>query len=187
MSVDFKKNGIISSNNIHECKATNVLLNSENYTINNPYILSGTTSDLYKTTNMYQQVSPNETYYLCCNTDSEWSPKHGSDSNTIGKATIWLYEYEVFDPNSTSFTNSICFKASNMIANGIWKYTVNENINMVKVRLNTYTNGTDKVTCKFWDILLIPEKYYINPNISSVNSSMKIGKDFISSNNIYEL
>ena len=175
------KQGIITSPSIYESEGTNILLNSENYTVNNPYVLSGTSGDIIATTNMYAQVTPGETYYFMSQTDSEWASGHWGNK---GEATIWLYLLKTYDPSNTGFDSPILFTSSNWVAKGIWKYTIPDGYNMARVRLNTYSNDGNAVTCKFWDVRLIPEKYYVP---ETGGASLRIGKDYISTGEIYEI
>ena len=130
---------------------------------------------------MYQQVSPGETYYLTCKTDCEWTPTHTSVGNT-GKVSIWLYLSKEYNPSYMGYDSPIPFCAdANMIANGIWKYTIPAGQNMVRIRLNTYSEDGSTVSCKFWDINLIPEKYY-----TGLGTAMRLGEDYVSAENLYE-
>lgn len=163
------KSGIITSSEIYESEGTNILLNTEKYTRANPFVLSGSNRDIYCSTIMYNRVTPGKTYYLSCQTDSEWSKRHvdASDAGDVtGKVTIWLYLLKVFDANNGNFDLPVCFTSSNWVEKGIWKYTIPAGYNMARVRFNTYSDGTNQVTCKFWDVRLIPEEYYVPRNNS---------------------
>lgn len=161
MSVN--KQGIITSPNIYESKGTNILLNVEKYTETNPFILSGTRHDIFKATDMYCRVNPGKVYYLSCQTDSTWASGHPGNK---GEAVIWLYLVKTFDPSNTSYDLPICFTSPNWVEKGVWKYTIPEGYNMARVRFNTYStdNNEDVVTCKFWNVSLIPKEYYISPS-----------------------
>lgn len=185
-----KKNGIFSNKYITDCDSQNQLINSEKYTVSNPYVISGTRSDLYVVTDMYTRVIPNNTYYFCCETDSEWSDEHGYTDTRKGKVTIWLYLLKEYDPNNNGYNSAICFKStsSNKIKNGIWKYKIPDGYNMARVRFNTYSDGEETVTCKFWDVKLIPEKYYVDSTPPPQNlPSFKIGADYITAKDYFEI
>ena len=188
MSVQFKKNGVVASGNIYESNATNLLENAYKYTRENPYIVTGTSSDIIKVTDMYTQIIPGETYYLTCQTDSEWASSHGYSESTKGKVAIWLYLLKTFNASNTGYDLPILFNTSSstFIRKGVWKYTIPSGYNMARVRFNTYSNGTDTVTCKFWDVRLIPEKYYV-PQVGDNAISLHIGDDYISAGEIYEI
>lgn len=158
------KNGILSSEYITDCDSENQLINAEKYTSSDPYVISGSKSDLYVITDMYTRVTPNSTYYFCCETDSEWSDGHGYTEARKGKATIWLYLLKEYNSSSNGYDSPICFTSvsSNKIKNGVWKYKIPDGYNMARVRFNTYSDGEETVTCKFWDVKLIPEKYYVD-------------------------
>lgn len=50
---------------------------------------------------------------------------------------------------------------------------------MARVRLNTYADGTNSVTCKFWDIRLIPREYYLNTSACRINKTDIISENII--------
>ena len=183
------KTGIISSHNIYESEAMNVLNNSNKYTVSSPYTFSGTAYDLYVTTDMYGAVNPGETYYFSSKTDREWANGHGYSEAHVGKVTIWLYLLKTYDPSNYDYDSPICFNtsSSNMVASGIWKYTIPTGYNMARVRFNSYANESNKVTCKFWDTMLIPEKYYITPPQLTNTIALRVGKDYISTGKLYEI
>lgn len=175
------KQGIITSPNIYESEGTNSLLNAEKYTITNPWVLTGKTTDIYTGTHMYCKVTPGKVYYFSCQTDSPWAGGHFGNK---GEVTIWLYLCKTYDPSNVGFDAPILFTSSNWVEKGIWKYTIPDGYNMARVRFNTYSNGNDAVTAKFWDTMLIPEKYYIP---AGGGTSLHIGKDYISAGEIYEI
>ena len=176
----------MTANNIYESSGANIFNNSQKYTSATPWVLTGTSGDIIATTDMYCQVTPGATYYFTCKTSSSWADGHGYNDSRKGKATIWLYLLRTYNASNNGFDSPICFTSSNMIANGVWKYTIPSDMNMARVRYNTYSNGTDSVTCKFWDTFLIPEKYYVPENFQSNTPSLHIGKDFISGREVYE-
>ncbi len=57
------KNGNIKKENIYESDAMNILVNSEKYTKENPYVLSGISNDIYTITNQYCHITPGKIYY----------------------------------------------------------------------------------------------------------------------------
>lgn len=177
------KSGIITSSEICESEGTSILLNTEKYTRTNPYVLSGTSSDIYKGTDMYGAVVPGQTYYLYCQTDSEWADGHRYNDERKGKVTIWLYLVKTFDASNTGYDKPVCFTSSNWVEKGLWKYTIPDEYNMARIRFNTYSNGTDTVTCKFWDTMLILEKYHVRKN----DISFHIAKNYISAVELYEI
>ena len=160
--MSFEKTGIVSSGNIYESSGTNLLINSEKYTANNPYIVTGNRTDLYVDTDQYCRVTPGKTYYYICQTNAEWAPSHGLSDATQNKVTIWLYISKEYDPSKYGYTYPICFTSANWISKGIWKYTVPSDCNMARVRYNTYSDGTTTITKKFWDTKLIPAEYFVS-------------------------
>ena len=182
------KNGNIEKQNFYESDAMN-LFKGTNYTYEKPYVLSGTANDIYLLIDNYCQVTPGKTYYYLAKCDTEWSDKHGYFEDTKGKATMWLYLCKVYDESNRGYDKPVRFTSKNMIADGVWKYTIPDGYNMARVRVNTYSNGTDTVTVKFWDMKLIPAEYYVNSSLSlSLSlSSLHVGKDYISSGEIMEI
>lgn len=180
--MNITKSGIILSSNISESEGTNILLNTEKYTKPNPYVLSGSSSDIFKGTDMYGNVIPGQSYYLSCQTDSEWADGHGYSDVRKGKATIWLYLVKTFDASNTNYDKAVCFTSTGWVEKGLWKYTIPSEYNMARIRFNTYSNG-ETVTCKFWDVRLILEKYYIGKN----GVSLHMEKNCALAGELYEI
>ena len=159
--MSFNKNGIISASAIYESAGANLLINSEKYTKDSPYIVTGTKSDLCIETNQYCRVTPGKTYYLTSQTDKEWNSGHNNGNKD--KVTIWLYIMQEYDPsNIYKYKTPVCFTSSNWVSKGIWKYTVPSDCNMARIRYNEYSDGTTTVTAKFWDTMLIPAEYFVS-------------------------
>lgn len=174
------KNGNVESNNIYESYGTNVLQNTEQYTVEHPYVLTGTGSDIIAVTNQYAKVTPGKTYYLVCQTDKEWNSDHG---NGIAKPTIWLYMSKTYDANNEGYDNPVNFTSGNWVTKGIWKYTVPSGYNMARIRYNTYSDGSATATAKFWNTKLIPEEYFAG---YSTSNKMKLANSYISVDEIIE-
>lgn len=138
------------------------LLNGTRYTKDSPYIITGTKSDNYATTDNYCAVTAGKVYYLVATCYPGWSPQHGYSENSNGKGTIWLYLKKTFDASNYGYDTPVCFTANSAtkVAEGVWKYIIPTEMNMARIRLNTYADGTNSVTVKFWDIALIPEDEY---------------------------
>ena len=180
--MSINKNGVLNTNTINESLGMNILNNAYKYTRTNPYVVSGTNSDIIATTDMFARVSSGETYYLSCKVSPGWSPSHGYSDASKGKATIWLYLSKTYNESNYGYDSPILFTSTSAVTEGVWKYTIPAGYNMARIRLNTYSNGTNSVTCKFWDISLIPEKYYVGNGVGS-----KIGNDYVSFNQFYEI
>ena len=178
------KNGIISVSAIYESAGANLLINSEKYTKDNPYIVTGTASDLYVETDQYCRVTPGKTYYLTCQTDKEWNSGHNNGNKD--KVTIWLYVSVEYNPNSYGYKTPLCYTSSNWISKGVWRYTVPSDCNMIRIRYNEYSDGSTTVTAKFWDTKLIPAEYFVATPPSQNSASMLIGNGFISTGEIVE-
>lgn len=184
MSVKTTKNGIIYSDNIYESGGCILLNGAEKYTRSNPYTTTSASTDGWILTDMYAEITPNKTYYLCCETDCPWAKQHPGNK---GEVTIWLYMLKTYDPSNFGFDTPYCYTSSNWVRKGVWKITIPADFYMARVRFNTYSDGTNAVTAKFWDIKLIPEKYFVaSPPLTGV-PSLHIGKDYISSGEIIEM
>lgn len=181
MSVQICKSGIVKTDTLYDGNGGNIL-NGTRYTKENPYILSGKSSDIIAVTNNYAKVIPGTTYYLTAKTDTAWSSAHGYSTSTAGKATIWLYLRQTYNSSDTGYDSPILFTSSNWIKEGVWKYTIPSNMNMARIRFNTYSDGTNSVTVRFWDINLIPIEAYIGGE----NSSMRISKNSITMDDFIE-
>lgn len=180
----FSKSGLITASVIKESHGTNVLTNSEKYTADSPYIVTGTAADLYKETDMYGQVTPGKTYYFISNTDKEWNNGHGNGNKD--KVTIWLYVSEKFDATSYGYKTPVCFTSANWVSKGIWKYTIPTGCNMVRVRYNEYSDGSTTVTAKFWDTKLIPEESYVPTVPLSNQIGMHVSASNFSTGELFE-
>lgn len=176
-----EKNGNVNATFVESMSGS--IFNGTKYTRDNPCVLTGTSTDIIATTNNYTQVIPKKTYYLLCSCDSGWSPSHGYSEASAGKATIWLYMSKTFNANSMGYDSPVLFTSASMIADGVWKYTVPDGYNMARARLNTYSDGTNSVSVKFWDIALIPEENYVGQG----GSAMKIYNNKIVTNEIIEI
>ena len=175
------KNGNIKVDNIYESEAMNIL-EGDYYTVKNPCIVSGKNTDIYKVPNIYAKVDAQKTYYLTAKCNRLWAsghyPSYDKDKISFQKATLFIYlkkDYvgavDLLKFDSAANLNS----SSNMIDDGVWEYTIPNGFNQVTIRLNTYSDGENTISTKFWDIALIPKEYYIPPK----------GKEMsISNNNI---
>lgn len=175
-----KKNGNVHAN-IRESRSCN-LFSGKKYTRDDPYILTGTGKDIIVTTDNYTRVTPGKTYYLLCSCYPSWSPSHGYSEASAGKCILWLYLRKEYDPSHMGFDSPILFSASNMISDGVWKYTIPADYNMARLRLNTYSDGTNSVSTKFWDIYFIPEESYVG----LYGPAMKLSNSTIVLDNIIE-
>lgn len=136
-----------------ETYTPNLLINANQYTYSTPLIKTSSSKDGYSTTDMYCQVVPGETYYFSCETDGQWYEHNTSGVDPSNKyATLWFYLTRTYDPSNTGYDNPICLTKA--MGDGRWIYTIPEGYNGLRVRTNTYSNGTDAVTIKFWNFHL---------------------------------
>ena len=180
----FLKSGLITAADFKESCGTNVLTNSDKYTADSPYVVTGKSTDLCVTTDQYAQVTPGKTYYFLSSTDKEWNNGHGNGNKD--KVTIWLYVSEKFDATNYGYKTPVCFTSANWISKGVWKYTIPAGCNMVRVRYNEYSDGSTTVTAKFWDTRLIPEEYYVPLTGASNQIEMHVASSSISTSELTE-
>lgn len=182
------KTGVIMSSSTNESNGCDILINSNKYTQNNPYIVEGSkdSGDMFVHTDMYQRIGGGQTYYLTCKSSLPISEGHNLSSNTY---TIWFYLSKEYSPSNTGYDLPVCFHANNMVSYGVWKYTIPNGYNMVRIRLNPYNeiNPIKPIIAYFWDIHMIPEKYYIPESPQLNNPSMHLSTNYLSANNLYEL
>lgn len=172
MTTKFYKNGNIRAGQIIESNYGDLLAGDriKQYTASNPYILTGTSHDIITVISGKVAIPTNvgNIFYLCAKCAPEWAAHHGYSTATAGKCTIWYYLDNTASNNLYSYDQPICYNASNWIKEGVWRTTIDPNIyKTLSIRVNTYSDGTNSVTTKFWDIKIIPEKYYIDQSISS--------------------
>lgn len=156
--------------NIDNCLNANIL--DKKYTEEDPFIAETTSTDGYQPTYQKAVVTPGETYYITAKTDCEWSPSHDTEEARTGhKVTLWMYlskdwtAYEEYDDPVL-----LCKNNNYWIKDGLWKITIPSDRNYVSMRVNQYSDGTTSITAKFWDIAIIPEKYY-NPSNTEIVAS----------------
>lgn len=172
-----KKNGILQAAGIHECQGMNIL-NGTYANQTNPWIFGGTSNDIILVTNNVARITPGKVYYLVAKCDIGWAPAHLADA-AFGKGTIWLYCCKKYDESNSEYDAAVCFTSTNWVKEGVWKVTVTDDFTMARVRLNTYSDGSKKVTAKFWDIALIPEEYYTGLGSSKLFGDKCISNEIV--------
>lgn len=182
MSVGVNKSGVVNAGSFVETNGANIL-NGTRYTKSNPYTLTGTSNDIYNVANSYAHIVPGKIYYLTAQCNPGWADGHGYTEAHKGKGTIWLYLSKTYDHSSLDYDSPICFNTSNQQKTGVWKYTIPTGYNMARVRVNTYADGTNSVTAKFWDFNLIPAEYWTDGN----NAIGKFTDDSIVMDNFIEM
>lgn len=160
---------ILVRDDIADNLSSNIL--SQSYTKDNPFSFSSSAKDGIAITSQRASVTPGSTYYFTAKSDCVWSIDHGGDdARTNHKVTIWLYLSE----NWTSYSNYdtpivFCYQDSRWIKDNLWKITIPSDRNWASVRVNQYSDGTNVISAKFWDIALIPESSFTPPNSDIVS------------------
>ena len=155
------------------------ILSGTNYTIQSPFVLTGTSTDIIAETNLTAKVTAGKTYYLLCRSDKPWAPSHGASATTAGKVTFWLYLLKTYDTSKYGYDTPALFTntGSSYIRDGLWRYTIPAGMNMARVRVNTYALNGTSVTARFWDIKMIPEENFAE--YCKISNSGIIANDFI--------
>ena len=193
------KNGVLLSDNIYESNGTNILIPAD---IGSSYVYTpgtGNNSCVTGFTVDYSSCNLEEKVYISIKI--EWS---GFDSsNTNGTFNSW-FQGSTYNAvkgawewggrnNVTTALNSVENLGTLLLSStsGIRVITASCTINsdypitrtMEHVGIRTdYSNGIGVI--KISDLMVIPEKYYVNPAAEGV--SLHIGKDYISAGEIYE-
>lgn len=188
MSVKLNKTGVINGV-IDIPNGHNLLYDTlGKYTAADPYVLTGTSNDIIESPGSKITLPTNlgNTFYLLAKCSPGWAASHGYSASTAGKATIWYYLAKTTGTAANYDDIAVCYTSSNWVKEGIWRTTIDvATYKSVSIRLNTYSDKTNSVTCKFWDIKLIPEAYFVDGNISG-KSSIDIKTDNIVTPNIIE-
>lgn len=140
-------------------KGRNLLVNSSHYTQESPYTTTSTSIDNYTYTyNDGEYIFSREMLrkgteiYIQAKSNLPWSSVHGSDNTNKNKVGFFLVVTSVSKTSNFSNFEEIPFiKGDDTNTTLKGKYTL-EHDGYIEVRLNTYSNGTDSVTGKFWDI-----------------------------------
>lgn len=130
----------------------NLLINAGKYTKHTPLVHTSAKTDGYATTDMYCQVTPGETYVLSCETDGTWSGHNTGAGVVSTNCTIWAYLTKTYNPENTGYDKAECFGSSN--GSGTFVYTVPAGYNGLRIRTNTYSDGTNPTTVNFWNFKL---------------------------------
>ena len=198
MSVQFKNNGIISSDNVYESSAMNLVQQDQ---INDKYTYTpstGTNSCVTGYTVDYSSCKAGDKVY--CRIKVEWS---GFDtSNTDGTFAMrfqganynattntWDWKVNAIAPvalnNKQSLTSLVLSKSSGSAVIISDAYAVTESYPSPYTKANVgirtdYSNGSGIITIS--ELEVIPEKYYIN-----ASSSLKVANNYVSSQDFIEI
>lgn len=177
----FTKTGVLEGN-LSEPYAYDLLYpEMKDYTSFHPFVLTGKSTDIIATPKPKVAI-PSEfaggNFYLLAKCTA-WSPKHGHGTTSDGKGTIWLYLDKTAGRGAGQYDSPQCYYSGNWISEGVWKMKIDAAYKEVSIRFDTYSDGTKEVSAKFWDIHLIPEKYYLNGKTGRVHESDLNFSDFI--------
>ena len=107
-------------------------------------------------------VEPSTTYTFSVCSDGNLAPSHDTSGKdpSLKLFTMWLYlcnSDTTKTPSGGGYDNPVCFTSANynhqQIGNRhIWQYTTRSTETHMSVRVNNYSNGTDSLTIKYWQI-----------------------------------
>lgn len=107
-------------------------------------------------------VEPSTTYTFSVCSDGNLASSHATGGNdpSLKLFTMWLYlcnSDTTKNPDAGGYDNPVCFTSTNYNhqQNGnrhIWQYTTKSTETHMSVRVNNYSNGTDNLTIKYWQI-----------------------------------
>lgn len=181
----FNKNGNVNSSSFINDIGGNILEGTHK-TIDDPWVITESSTDIIYVTDNLTKVTPGKTYYLTCQSDRPWGKAHLDAETTANHAvTIWLYLYKVYNvSNYHAYDLPENFTArDHIIRQGLWKYTIPSGYTAARVRLNAYSDGSTPTTAKFWDIALIPEEDFCDNS----STAIKINNSKIVSNEMMEV
>lgn len=172
--MSFCKNGNVKSSSFVAGTGGNILRGTR-YTEDNKYKHSGSTTDIYTPIDSFSRVTPGKEYYLTAKCSPGWAIDHTPGSNNgsnKGKCTIWLYLSKTYnESNMHGYDYAWCYHSLNWIKEGLWKVTMPSDVNMARIRVNTYSDGSETVTTYFWDINLIPAEDFCNESTIPLRTS----------------
>lgn len=116
------KNVNISSSSFIDGTGGNILKGTK-YTINSPYILTGTGTDIIANLDNVTRVTPGKTYYVTCKTNKAWASEHKGNKDEV---TIWLYLRKTYDESHYGYDCPVLFSKGGgyYIKDGLWKITI---------------------------------------------------------------
>ena len=155
---------ILGRDDIEDNLCRNIL--SQSYTKDNPFSFSSSAKDGIAMTSQRASVTSGSTYYFTAKSDCVWATGHSNNDDTVAnhKVTIWLYLSENWTSYQAYDTPIVfCYQDSRWIKDNLWKITIPSGKNWASVRVNQYSDGTNVISAKFWDIALIPESLFTPP------------------------
>lgn len=107
-------------------------------------------------------VEPSTTYTFSVCSDGNLAPSHDTSGKdpSLKLFTMWLYlcnSDTTKNPDAGGYDNPVCFTSANynhqQIGNRhIWQYTTKSTETHMSVRVNNYSDGTNNLTIKYWQI-----------------------------------
>ena len=161
------------------------ILDGTHKTIDNPWVITGSSKDIIYVTDNLTKVTPGKTYYLTCQSDRPWGMHNTDEARANHTVTVWLYLYKTYNAsNYNAYDLPKNFNTRDyIIREGLWKYTIPSEYTAARVRLNAYSDGSTSTTAKFWDIALIPEEDFCDNS----STAIKINNSKIVSNEMIEV
>lgn len=142
------------------------LLTGTNRRESNPYIFKSPSTDgcnsIISGTGIIS-VEPGTTYAIQCKTDGTWTDTHSGSSHIPADkdCSLWIYlRKKGTSASETSYDSPIflgrnaSYKYSSQGNTGLatWIWTAPSDAYTIRIRSNTYSNGTNEITVKMWDL-----------------------------------
>ena len=157
----------------------NLLTWSNNYTEANPLVHTSKATDGYKYlgNDSLITVTPGKVYYAQLKCDHVPRPAHdGASGANYDKFTFWFYIRKIgTTKNVGGYDSTACFTSGNIFINDpvnnlyVWKWTAPSTAQDITLRTNSYSDGTNSVTLKFWDFKIEEGAY--TSYVPSVNQA----------------
>lgn len=171
MSVNILTNGILEGTMIESTEKVNIygndiavganlLKNSDKNTSANPFLMSSASTDGISCPGFYyNNFDLNKTYTLSVECDGTLNSGHGTLKTPADRYwTIWIYYHDTAftDTDYNRYQNPICYNSSTAgyKKDGTFRYTwtFKPSKKNGSIRLNTYSDGSQIINVKFWNI-----------------------------------
>lgn len=138
----------------------NLYLNTSPYRENSPFVMSGTGTDIIaehfngKPIYSVTKLAKGTEVVVQAKSNIPWALVHGGSANNKNRVGMWFYECSSLDnAKIPRYTSPRFLSGDNKSTYMVWKIKANSDC-YPAFRFNVYSDGTDTVTGKVWDIKL---------------------------------
>lgn len=138
----------------------NLYLNTSPYRENSPFVMSGTGTDIIaehfngKPIYSVTKLAKGTEVVVQAKSNLPWTSVHGGSANNKNRVGMWFYECSSLDnAKIPKYTSPRFLSGDNKSTYMVWKIKANSDC-YPAFRFNVYSDGTDTVTGKVWDIKL---------------------------------